>query len=260
MFVFSRLVYERYKFSRLRRFVFAITDWQSELLDELSVQGFAVLPGYMSEHDCRSLRDVLDDAVSQEEQDVQWDSTATDARIIGAQRLDHRIYRFYEDSNISGVSNMFYGEPASNLFVLGGRLKFNGTNMGSGNGWHRDSFSPQLKAMLYLSDVEGSNGPFQFVPGSHKFSHMWRFNRFLRQTELSKRYTDDQVNEFCSNHGERTWVEFTGLAGTLIVFDSSGLHRGAPIREGERYALTSYMMRDRSINDAKLAKFGLRKS
>src|SRR5947208_506487 len=44
-------------------------------------------------------------------------------------------------------------------------------NNGSGDGWHRDGHSFQFKSILYLSDVNDTNGPFEFLPGSHK---RWR--------------------------------------------------------------------------------------
>ena len=36
---------------------------------------------------------------------------------------------------------------------------------------------------------------------------------------------------------------YTAKKGTCIIFDSSGLHRGTPLREtgGVRYAITKYM-------------------
>src|SRR5262245_27080087 len=39
---------------------------------------------------------------------------------------------------------------------------------GSGGGWHRESFRPQYKAFLYLTDVtRESQGAFCFIPGSN---------------------------------------------------------------------------------------------
>lgn len=40
---------------------------------------------------------------------------------------------------------------------------------------------------------------------------------------------------------------FTANKGTVVLFNSSTIHSGLPIREGRRYALTNYFC-DRSIN------------
>ena len=37
-----------------------------------------------------------------------------------------------------------------------------GKTTNSGGGWHRDADRIQLKAMVYLSDVDSINGPFIF--------------------------------------------------------------------------------------------------
>ena len=42
---------------------------------------------------------------------------------------------------------------------------------------------------------------------------------------------------------------FTAKAGTLILFDSSTIHRGAPITAGTRYALTNYYYPPSHITD-----------
>ena len=258
MIAFIRLFYERFKFT-IFSFNRISSGIDKKVLEELANEGFVVVPDFMSNTECKKVCDSIDFSISDEKIPVQWDKSQTDARLVGAEMLDVTIEKFHRSDRISSISDVFYGEPSSSLFILGGRLRFNGVNLGSGGGWHRDSFSRQLKAMVYLTDVEGSNGAFQFVPKSHKFGHMVRFNLFLNQSSLSKRYALIEVDRFCSRDSEERGIELTGKAGTLILFDSSGLHRGTPIREGSRYALTSYLMRNRSIDDAKYLKFGLRK-
>ena len=41
------------------------------------------------------------------------------------------------------------------------------------------------------------------------------------------------------NHTDNNYF-ITGKAGTLILFDASLIHRGRPLEEGCRYALTNY--------------------
>ena len=54
-----------------------------------------------------------------------------------------------------------------------------------------------------------------------------------------RRFNEEEVRkmEEYSNENIQT---LTGKAGTLILVDTRGIHRGKPIEEGERYALTNY--------------------
>ena len=50
------------------------------------------------------------------------------------------------------------------------------------------------------------------------------------------RFTDQELNIL----NKEKKITLTGKAGTLILFDGSLIHRGKPILEGKRYALTNY--------------------
>ena len=131
-------------------------------------------------------------------------------------------------------------------------------NLGSGNGWHRDSFSRQFKAMIYLSDVSLDNGPFQYVEGTNNYANMSELTSYTKMPRLSKRHTAEEVDSYLQKSKKTDQLQtFDAKAGSLILFDSSGLHRGHPILEGTRYALTIYAMRSRSIDQRKFEKFGL---
>ena len=75
-------------------------------------------------------------------------------------------------------------------------------------GWHYDvTFSNPLhmKVQLYLDDVGEDEGPFAYVPGSHK----------------PENHPLPQVRHLADMPGHRT---FPGSAGTAIVFNSWGMH------------------------------------
>ena len=113
-------------------------------------------------------------------------------------------------------------------------------NKGSGGGWHRDTvYGRQFKAILYLVDVDEGTGPFQYLPGSHKFSSVWKSIWNFDFDVYQNRLTHDQVQAICEKLGYR-FQTFTGQAGGLILADTTGIHRGMPIQHGRRLALTNY--------------------
>ena len=55
---------------------------------------------------------------------------------------------------------------------------------------------------------------------------------------LPTQLSEDEIKLIEKDQGPR--VTITGKAGTVVVFESSTLHRGRPIELGERLALTNY--------------------
>jgi hypothetical protein len=88
--------------------------------------------------------------------------------------------------------------------------------------WHLDFDDKHLlKAFLYLVDVDADTGPFEYVPGSQpggRHSDAWRWTPYgterVSEEELARRLPDAEVKTF------------TAPRGTLILCNTSGLHRG----------------------------------
>jgi len=95
--------------------------------------------------------------------------------------------------------------------------------------WHRDVDDWRAcKLFVYLNDVGPDQGPHQFVAGSHRpeFFEMRGLppDRFFIH---SGRGMDDVVDTFPR-------LEVQGNAGLCWLENTYGLHRGTPVRSGER--------------------------
>ena len=105
--------------------------------------------------------------------------------------------------------------------------------------------------MLYLSDVSNENGPFQYVEGTNNYKDMKQLTTYCG-VQLTKRFSPAQTADcLCENNIEDRLRTFTGRAGTLILFDSSGLHRGMPIMS--EHLCTLVYDESRSINDESMS-------
>jgi hypothetical protein len=98
--------------------------------------------------------------------------------------------------------------------------------------WHRDYNDKHLlKVFLYMSDVDEAAGPFEYIPGT-----MIRGNRFadVYPWEIfgEDLYPPDAALEPMSRANESRLV--TGPAGTLILCDTTGFHRGGFASERPR--------------------------
>lgn len=88
--------------------------------------------------------------------------------------------------------------------------------------WHRD-FNDRhlLKAFLYLVDVNDEMGPFQYVAGSAgdgPYAKEWAWQ------PLGRNYPDE--GELEQRIPESAVQTFTGPAGTFLLCNTSGFHRG----------------------------------
>jgi len=140
--------------------------------------------------------------------------------------------------------------------------------------WHTDANSPDesqimpadhvtLKFFIYLNDIDSNNGAFAYLPGSHRLLIAIRELIYTGRIPFRKTYSFDQIRAACLDHRIRTNLSFTqqeidaffaasdlltanpadakydlvGSAGTLLVFDDRGFHRGGTPRTSTRSIL-----------------------
>jgi hypothetical protein len=97
--------------------------------------------------------------------------------------------------------------------------------------FHSDTFHPTAKAWFFLADVGEGDGPFAYVPGSHRLTE--KRLSWERRQSLDARNSGDQM------HGEGSFrvdeadlaaldlpapVRMAVPANTLIIADTSGFH------------------------------------
>ena len=82
-----------------------------------------------------------------------------------------------------------------------------------------DSFN-FVKVMIYLSDVCSGSGPHTYMRKTHK---PFKDEKTWRQIKPYGRYTDEQVYSLFGRENE---IKICGGAGTVILVDTSGFHKG----------------------------------
>ena len=95
--------------------------------------------------------------------------------------------------------------------------------------WHRDSEDMRMvKAFIYLVDVDESTGPFSYIPRTQPFGEL--SSRVPVATDMA-RITDVEMDSVLPR---RHWLSCTGPAGTMILADPIGYHRGGKPTKGDR--------------------------
>lgn len=104
-------------------------------------------------------------------------------------------------------------------------------NITNTRGFHVDSYTPQIKSFVYLTDCDDlDDGPYSYVIGSHQDSAYRRLNKELsanlpNRTEAPLLNRDDIVPVLAKR-------------GSLVISDQSGFHRGFPQGVGRQRALS----------------------
>jgi hypothetical protein len=100
--------------------------------------------------------------------------------------------------------------------------------------WHRDPEDAHVvKVFVYFTDVDQEAGPFEYIRGSARggrYDHLWPWadgHRYVAAEELEPAVSAEDR------------VAVTGPAGTMVVADTGGFHRGGFARTKRRVLSTS---------------------
>lgn len=222
-------------------------------IGQLRRDGYCIVENFWTKDKCLDAALEVDRVLSGNKQ-LLHPSGTSDMRLFGAEKQSALINEFNVSIELEDIASAYCRRSMNAAFTLAAKMPYKAGNNGSGEGWHRDTFWRQFKAIIYLTDVDDSNGPFQILCNSNNFlsviSDGLRASLKFRQHRLS----DEEVNKILLKSPARLKT-FPAKAGTLLLVDTSSIHRGKPIDMGCRYALTNYYYPAGSIGDDMLEKF-----
>jgi hypothetical protein len=220
-----------------------VTENINVLRENLSNQGFAFLRSHANLDACEFVKAFIDHYPNR---DAEINYSGTEKRIWDAHAKEPIIQEFaaLSDQVIGAVFNFKVNVKTvlaySNFPIPAEESLINGR-------WHLDSLRRQYKLFCFLTRTEDQTGPLEILPGTHrivfklravaqgKYLSLWNLNKKMRAYQsLNDRWIETQ----CRNVGGS--VPLLCDAGSLILVDTSAIHRARPCIEGHRYALTSY--------------------
>lgn len=177
----------------------------------------------------------------------RWsDALESDTRLWCFEKEIKELLPHFEVDRWIRASDAYTGRDTQSWCLMANRIISKENNLGSGGGLHRDSpFSHQIKFIWYLNDVNGFNGAFQYLPGTH--TDIW-WNRKLFPLGEHRFPNVETPNGMKEVHAK---------AGTLLICDTKCIHRGKPLQNGIRYAITLYTFYDSEGIDKILKQSGL---
>jgi hypothetical protein len=235
----SYIIFHLVKFKHNQKNKSSLNSENNKYFKDLKKNGYVVIPNYLTNEICYKLIFDIKNAEKEYPNAVWSGHLNADKRIFGIELLGGGFKEFHEDPNLIEIGEKYFGGTLQNLQTLAGHITYVEGNEGSGEGWHRDGNNFQYKSIVYLSDVGIENGPFQLISKSNGFFQSFIDNLYLNKKVDQTRYSAEEVEKIIIKNPERLKT-FTALAGTLLIVDTSIIHRGCPIKEGERFALTNY--------------------
>lgn len=221
-----------------------ITNETKEIIKSIKEKGFYVLRDYYNLEVCENLREEIETTLKKYPDFIDADDEDSDHRIWGIERVSNLAKDFHNDKKLLEIAESYLQAKVENYMTLGAKLIAREANKGSGGGWHRDSvYEKQIKAIIYLSDVSKSNGPFQYIKSSNNKASAAKIIN-LTENGNYKRFAESDLQKCLPN-----LQTLTGKAGDVVLTDTRGIHQGMPIKEGVRYALTNYYVAKHRYNE-----------
>ena len=167
------------------------------------------------------------------------EGSSNDERIFNAQSQSSILNDLVtKNSFLRKFVEQYTNQAITNDKLLLNRLTFEeGKVKNSGAGWHRDNHTCQFKTLIYLTDVSERNGNFQFIINSSP-AHVGFPTP--RTPSYNTRFSDETVVKLITTNPSCSVVNIVGVKGTVVLADTTYIHRGNIIKEGERRAITQY--------------------
>ena len=157
--------------------------------------------------------------------------------IYHVERLVPELSALRHDPFVMDVASAYYGQPFhSNLLIFQHNLQSNENT----RFWHVDAFVREFKAFVYLDDVDEGNGPFAYLRGTHR-DHVARLRKQIVGNppgESPTSFSEEEVTPKLDRE-----ARICGPAGTLILTNVRGVHRGTPQVNRSRSVLVNYILK-----------------
>jgi hypothetical protein len=231
-------------------------DSAAELLECLREHGICVVPGFYPAEFIDPIREACKERMV-DPTDMNYDdgsykrvdaykgtAAAPNERIYHADCFSPEAGSFRHDAMLKEVGSAYYDAPHSVHLCLYERHRPHDVPV---RGFHVDTFEiSTYKVMLYLNDVTEKDGPTSYLIGTHLDAELRHQKEHVWGPAVSPgdpsgqphptNFTDEELGPRLSRH-----VRVIGPQGTIVLFDTWGVHKGIPPQPGgERHVLVNY--------------------
>jgi hypothetical protein len=209
---------------------------EQNCIQQMNQHSAFVIENYWSREKSFSVRDQLAAFHDKDEPYVLGDSSKDElVRIYHVERIIPELKEFRFDPFVLKIANAYNGFPSYSGALVYQHDTVHGREKSH---YHVDTFRKQFKAMMYLDDVNIGNGPFSYIPGSHLMRNFFIKKQISGNKNKKNNVFDDTEVSSMLSIEKQVCVP----AGSLLMFDTGCIHRGAPQEEGSRSVLMNYIV------------------
>lgn len=214
-----------------------------ELAHLVETYGYAVLPNRVSDDICGNIKIFIDRFP---ESFAEINYGGTEKRIWNSENLDSEVKSF---GNLADkiMCNVFGRVAKFNNILSYRNLAIEQNESLVLGRWHLDSLRKQYKLFCFLTDTKNTTGPLEIIPRTHKVS--FKISALIKGKYLS--HSDIGKSSRKYQQLDDAWVDSEMMkgegshpilckAGSLVLVNTSAIHRARPCIEGSRYALCAY--------------------
>lgn len=211
----------------------------------LNTDGYLIIENGYSQDFCKSIIRFMDEHKSDDKTEEYY--AGTELRIWDAQKKGSLLDSFSQECNVFISCLLCNDTEAYTLLAIRNNALDQADKLSTIGRWHIDSFRKMLKIFLFLTDTTELSGPFEFIPRTHtksfKFQMLCNGSYFKASDIFSGRRPYQKLDDIWVNELSAKGyspVPVICKAGTILVVDTSAIHRARPCLQGSRYALTAY--------------------
>jgi len=220
-----------------------VTEDVKTLRADVKRQGFAFLQSFATAETCGYIRNFVDRFP---ETDAEMNYAGTEKRIWNSHSVDPVAEAF--GALCDQVMGAVFNSPCKARTVLAySNFPIRPEQSLTTGRWHIDSLRHQYKLFCFLTRTRVQTGPLELIPGTHRTAFkLWAIasGQYVSISDWGK-----QTRRYQSLNEQ--WAETRGRSaggsvpllcepGTLILVDTSAIHRARPCLEGNRYVLAAY--------------------
>lgn len=219
---------------------------------ELRERGYLILDRYYDNKFCEKAISEIDEAFllyKEKVESIKKEGLSGDQRIFGIEKFSENALQFKNDKFLTDIVLKASEVEFISKFILAGKVEFRkGVNTNSGGDWHRDSDIKQYKIFLYLTNVGEKNGPFMLIPkrsfnpkrSKKNITLRNRLLNFFNIRLLPPRFENNTIMSSLEENDLKI-EKVIANRGTVFICDTSLIHKGDIIQDGERYSFTNYL-------------------
>lgn len=242
------------------RFIYSERGLIESALKAIEEYGVCIIESVLTKEECSNLKDFF---LESHQRNAPWFDhrktssgyfMVTSPRLISKYKRDTKKIKDYDFiSFVSDLSKRYLGVGSFIEYLVS---DYKSKSESAITAWHTDDPAEirgkMLKFMIYLDNTDIRSGAFSYAPRSHKLirhladsfpdkseaeTHLYEYRSIqntarllgLQNTELFS-----QINEeIDSNKLGAFGIAASG--GSMVIFDSRGIHRGGHISEGSRH-------------------------